>query len=61
MIGTDKINTKKLKIKLISFVFLTALVLSLSSIPGTAAECHNSDLMSQDFDAAEVSLGNIKQ
>jgi formylmethanofuran dehydrogenase subunit E-like metal-binding protein len=61
MIGADKINTKKIKAKLLSFVFLTALILSLSSIPGTAAECHNSDLMSQVFDAAEASLGNIKQ
>ncbi|MDQ1251850.1 MAG: hypothetical protein QG646_961 [Euryarchaeota archaeon] len=59
MIGKDNIYTKKIKVKLISFVFLTALVLSLSSIPSVAAERHNSGLMSQVFNAAEASLGNI--
>ena len=61
MIGKDNIYTKKIKVKLISFVFLTALVFVLSSVHlRTAAECHNSDLMAQVFNAAEANLGNIR-
>jgi len=59
MIGTSKINIKKIKAKFISFIFLTALVFFLGSIPGAAAECHNSELMAQVFDAAEADLGGI--
>lgn len=65
MIETSKINTKKIKATLISFIFLTALVFFLGSASGTAtetaSECHNSDLMAQVFDAAEANLGSIRQ
>lgn len=59
MIGTSKINIKRIKAKFISFVFLTALVFFLGSIPGMAADVNNSELMAQVFDAAEADLGGI--
>ena len=60
MIGKDNIYTKKIKVKLISFVFLIALVFVLSSFTGTAAECQKPDSMAQVFNAAEANLGNLR-
>lgn len=59
MIGTGVINIERIKAKFIHFIFLTALVLFLGSIPGMAAEVNNSELMSQVFAAAEADLGDI--
>lgn len=59
MIGINMINIKRIKAKFISFVFLAALVISLGSIPGMAAEVNKSELMAQVFDAAEADLGDI--
>ncbi len=59
MIGTGVINIKRIKAKFIHFIFLTALVLFLGSIPGMAAEVNNSELMAQVFAVAEADLGDI--
>lgn len=59
MIGTGVINIQRIKAKFICLFFLTALVFSLGSIPGMAAEGSNSNLMAQVFDAAEADLGGI--
>jgi len=57
MIKAGMMNLSRNKAKFIYLVFLTALIFSLGSIPGMAAEGCNSSLMAQVFAAAEADLG----
>lgn len=59
MIKADITNLRKISTKLIYLVFLTALVLSIGSVPGMAVEGCNSNLMGQVFAVAEADFGAI--
>jgi formylmethanofuran dehydrogenase subunit E-like metal-binding protein len=59
MIGKSVLTSRKIKTKIIDFVFLTILVFSLGSVPGMAAGTDNQELMAQVFTAAEDDLGGI--
>lgn len=60
MIKSSIISSRRTKVKFVYLIFLAALVFSLVSVPGMAAENRNSSLMSQVFAAAESDLGTIE-
>lgn len=59
MIRRSVFTNRKIKAKIMDFVFLTILVFSIGSIPGMAAATDNPELMAQVFAAAEKDLGDI--